>query len=119
MSNDAEIPPGPNAGRIWRDAPEIRRDPLTGRTVHRLTGYRGHSYHIVGAAPCWLDGGRRLIVLSDREGHGNLFSYDFVARELSQLTDLRTGNRPTLARLSPSSEQLEFWYDQQFYQLEL
>lgn len=119
MSHHAEIPPGPNAGRVWRDPPESRRDPLTRRTVVRLTNYRGHSHHLIGPAPCWLDGGRCLLVVSDREGQGNLFSHHFATGALTQLTDFRGGHRPALARLSPTARQLGFWYGKLYYELEL
>lgn len=114
----AEIPPGPNAGRSWSELPVVRRDPISGRNVAQLTHYRGHSHHCVGAEPCWLDGGRRLAIVSDREGWGNLFLYDFAARTLSQLTDLRGPARPHDARMLTASR-LGFRYGVGFFELEL
>ena len=116
--SDAEIPPGPNAGRVWRDAPAVTRDAFSGREITRLTGYRGHSHHLVGAAPLWLDGGRRLLVVSDREGCGNLFACDFAAGALTQLTDLRAGERPAHAAFLASGL-LAFAYGRAFYALDL
>lgn len=118
VSVGAEIPPGPNAGRIWRDAPASHCDPLSGRIVTRLTSYRGHSHHLVGAAPCWLDEGARLVIVSDREGWGNLFAYDFAAGALTQLTDLRGDDRPARVQLL-SRDRLGFWYGGVPYELEL
>lgn len=112
------IPPGPHAGRIWRDVPAVTRDPFSGREITRLTHYRGHSHHLPGAVPCWLDGGRRLVLVSDREGHGNLFAYDFTDSTLTQLTDLRTGDHPERVSLTGES-QLAFWYGRLCYELEL
>ncbi len=117
-SVDAEIPPGPNAGRVWRDAPASHCDPVSGRIVTRLTSYRGHSHHLAGAAPCWLQDGERLVIVSDREGCGNLFAFDFSAGALTQLTDLRGDDRPAHVQLI-SGDRLGFWYGDAFYELEL
>ena len=91
---------------------------MSGCVVTRLTNYRGHSHHIVGDGPCWLDGGRRLVLISDREGCSNLFTYDFTTAALVQITDLRGTIRPE--RVRPMSEaRLGFWYGAGFYELEL
>lgn len=115
---ESEIPPGPNAGRVWRDAPATHCDPISGRIVTRLTSYRGHSHHLAGAAPCWLDEGRQLLLVSDREGCGNLFAYDFAAGALTQLTDLRGDERPGGAHFT-GPLRLGFRYGAAFYEVEL
>src|SRR5439155_19249261 len=107
-----------NAGRVWRDAPATHCDPLTGRIVTRLTSYRGHSHHLVGAEPCWFDEGRQLVIVSDREGCGNLFAYDFSSGALTQLTDLRGDGRPESAHFTGALK-LGFTYGAMFYELEL
>ena len=117
-SATAEIPPGPNAGRVWRDTPVARRDPVSGRTVTQFTNYRGHSHHLAGAQPCWIEGGRQLVIVSDREGCGNLFVHDFAAQTLTQLTDLRGPARPRWTRMLADSR-LGFWYGLVFFELEL
>jgi hypothetical protein len=116
--SDAEIPPGPDAGRIWRDPPAVTCDKFSGRTITRLTSYRGHSHHLVGSAPLWLDDGHRLLVVSDRAGHSHLFLFDFSAVTLTQLTDLRSGERPAAAEfVSPGH--LRFLYGRAGYELDL
>ena len=35
--------------------------------MRRLTAYRGHSHHFYFTNPGWYDGGRRLLISSDRE----------------------------------------------------
>lgn len=118
MPHEAEIPPGPNAGRVWRDPVQSHRDRLTRRAVHQLTAYRGHSRPVVGSRPCWLDS-ERLLVISDREGQSNLFACNVTARTLTQLTDLRGGHRPSLPRLSTANTNLRFSYEEVCYDLDL
>ncbi len=84
----------------------------------QLTNYRGHSHHLAGANPCWLEGGKRLVVVSDRDGCGNLHAYDFSAGTLLQLTDLRGSERPrSVQRLDET--RLGFWYGAESFELEL
>lgn len=113
----AAIPPGPHAGRAWHDPVAVRAALLAGCTVRQLTNYRGHSHHLVGAAPCWLDGSRRLVLVSDREGCGNLFAYDFADATLTQLTDLRGNDRPTEVALAVR-DRLTFRYGADAYELD-
>jgi Tol biopolymer transport system component len=113
----AAIPPGPHAGRIWHDAIGSPVASVCGGAVRSLTNYRGHSHHLVGAAPCWLDGGRRLVLVSDRDGWGNLFVYDFSAASLTQLTDLRGTERPADVAIAPRGR-LTFHYGTGSYELD-
>lgn len=117
MSVLAAIPPGPHAGRVWHDPVATRAALLPGCTVRQLTNYRGHSHHLVGAAPCWLDHGRRLVVVSDREGCGNLFAYDFADASFTQLTDLRGAGRPVQVATA-ARERLTFRYGAEVYELD-
>lgn len=109
----AAIPPGPFAGRIWLDPAK----PARNCAVRQLTNYRGHSHHLAGRSPCWLDGGRRLVLVSDREGCGNLFAYDFAVASLTQLTDLRGTERPTDVEAATGAR-LIFRYDGEVYELD-
>ena len=94
------------------------RDSVSGRRVVQLTNYRGHSHHLAGANPCWLAGGERLVVVSNRDGCGNLHAYDFSAGTLLQLTDLRGAERPrSVQRLDET--RLAFWYGAESFELEL
>ena len=113
-----EVPPGPNAGRVWRDQRVSWCDATTGLRVTQLTNYRGHSHHRVGPKACWLDDGRRIALVSDRDGCGNLFAYDFDAHELVQLTDLRGGDQPTAVRLV-GADRIAFRYGAAGFELEL
>jgi hypothetical protein len=113
----AAIPPGPNAARVWHDPIVSRAALMGGGVVRQLTNYRGHSHHVAGAAPCWLDRGRRLVLVSDREGCGNLFVYDFANASLTQLTDLRGKDRPTEV-VGTTHDRLTFHYGASAYELD-
>ena len=41
-------------------------DRVTGVTVHQLTNYLAHSYHLYFTNPGWWDAGRRLLFGSER-----------------------------------------------------
>jgi hypothetical protein len=117
MPAAAAIPPGPHAGRVWHDPVVTSPALLRGCAVRQLTNYRGHSHHGVGPAPCWLEGGRRLVLVSDREGCGNLFVYDFTDASLTQLTDLRGADRP-VAVAAKARGRLIFHYGTEAYELD-
>ncbi len=67
--------------------------------------------------PCWLAGGRQLVLVSDREGCGNLFVYDFSDASLTQLTDLRGSKRPAAVVLV-APDRLTFRYGAEAYELD-
>ena len=80
-------------GQIYDDGAFSYVDSGSGRMVHRLTNYRGHSNHLYFTDPCWVNGGRSFVFVSDRDGTSNLFRYDFPegyasGGTITQLTDL-------------------------------
>ncbi|MFW5995033.1 MAG: oligogalacturonate lyase family protein [Spirochaetia bacterium] len=68
-------------------------DRISGRRVHRLTSYRGHSSHPYFTDPCWFNDGRSLLFTSDRNGESNLFRYDLDIARITQLTELSGRHR--------------------------
>jgi len=64
------------------------RDPVSGAHVRQLTNYRGHSNSSYFTYPCWYDGGRKLVIASDRANRTNFFGVDLSSGDLTQLTDL-------------------------------
>ena len=84
-------------GDVYHDGEFSYPDSRSGRTIHRLTAYRGHSNHLYFTDPCWIGGGSTFVFVSDREGKSNLFRYDFrdgyrSGGTITQLTDLSGPN---------------------------
>ena len=77
-----------SVGRIWPAEISESTDSLSGVAVRRLTAYRDHSHHFYFTNPGWYDGGKRLLISSDRENRTNLFGLELATGELTQLTDL-------------------------------
>ena len=63
-------------GRILPSETVEVRDPLSGIALRQLTNYRAHSHHFYFTNPGWYDGGKRLLVASDRDNRTNLFGLD-------------------------------------------
>lgn len=63
------------------------RDSLTGVPLRQLTAYRGHSHHFYFTNSGWWDGGRRLLLGSDRHNATDLYSLELATGELTQLTE--------------------------------
>ena len=119
-------------GTTYNDGPFAYVDAKSGRTVHRLTNYRGHSSHLYFTDPCWIDGGRSFVFVSDREGRSNLFRYDFPGEiasggTITQLTDLTGPNienervfdhRPQGA-FSATNGKYYYWWRNVLYELDL
>jgi oligogalacturonide lyase len=90
----ARSPAGPSAaaepgGVGHRSAAEltVRQDPVTGATIRQLTDYRAHSNHAYFTYSAWYDGGRKLVIISDRGNRTNLYGVDLETGEMVQLTD--------------------------------
>ena len=65
----------------------VRKDPVSGATIRQLTDYRAHSNHAYFTYSAWYDGGRKLVILSDRGNRTNLYGVDLETGEMVQLTD--------------------------------
>ncbi len=79
-------------GSKWEAEVKISTDPVSGATVRQLTDYKGHSNHAYFTYPAWFDNDRKIIISSDRENRGNLYSIDLFSGEMVQLTDLDPAN---------------------------
>ena len=119
-------------GSISNDGKFSYIDPLSGRTIHRLTNYRGHSNHLYFTDPCWIEGGPSFVFVSDRDGQSNLFRYDFPGEltsggTITQLTD-RSGmnienervfdHRPQGA-YSKANRKYYYWWQNVLYELDM
>lgn len=89
MVETATIVQGPRAGSNWPAEWTEYDDPHTGAKVTRLTSYPGvDDYHLYFTEDGWYDGGRRLLVRSDRTGSRQLLSIDLETGLITQVTDL-------------------------------
>ena len=102
-------------GRIWPAEISESTDSLSGVAVRRLTAYRGHSHHFYFTNPGWYDGGKRLLISSDRENRTNLFGLELATGELTQLTALELLPLPReveflRACASNTRDEAYYWY---------
>ena len=100
-------------GREWPSEMKVTTDPVSGATVRQLTDYRGHSNHSYFTYRCWYDGGRKVVIVSDRENRPNLFGVDIAGGEMTQLTDCAPAKglgRHALIK-NPTREEIYFSYD--------
>lgn len=72
----------PREGRTFTDR-------VSGATVHQLTDWHAHSHHLYFTNDGLWDGGRRLVIASERHNAPNLYSVELETGELTQLTDFR------------------------------
>ena len=114
-------------GQTFYDPPITYADPVSGRPIRRLTYHRGHSNHPYFTDPCWFNGGRSFVFVSDREGRSNLFRYDLDDGKITQLTDLSGDNienervfdhRPQGA-YSDANGRDYYWWQNVLYELDL
>ncbi len=111
-------------GRIWPAEISESTDSLSGVAVRRLTAYRGHSHHFYFTNPGWYDGGKRLLISSDRENRTNLFGLELATGELTQLTDLEPLPLPReveflRACASNTRDEAYYWYGLDLVALDL
>ena len=111
-------------GRIWPAEISESTDSLSGVAVRRLTAYRGHSHHFYFTNPGWYDGGKRLLISSDRENRTNLFGLELATGELMQLTDLEPLPLPReveflRACASNTRDEAYYWYGLDLVALDL
>ena len=100
------------------------RDRTSGVEVVQLTAHRGHSHHFYFTNPGWYDGGRRLLVGSDRGDRTNLYGVDLAGGAVEQLTDLPPVPLPReveflRACLNPVRDEVLFWHDRSLMHLDL
>ena len=80
-----------SVNRLWPSEIVLHEDADTGATVRQLTGYRAHSHHFYFTNPGWHDGGKRLLVSSDRNNATNLYSIDLGTAESRVLYRMEEG----------------------------
>lgn len=114
-----------NTSRIGTRWPAEKRtytDPVSGATIHQLTNYLGTSNHAYFTNPCWYDGGRKLMFMSDRENRTNYFGVDLASGEITQLTDLDAAggefHMHSLAK-SPAKDEAYFYLGRDLMALDL
>ena len=111
-------------GRIWPSEMIELQDPLSGIALRQLTNYRAHSHHFYFTNPGWYDGGRRLLVASDRDNRTNLFGLELHSGQIQQLTDLNPLPLPReveflRASVSSTGDEAYFWYGMELRVLDL
>ena len=111
-------------GRIWPSEMIEVQDPLSGIALRQLTNYRAHSHHFYFTNPGWYDGGRRLLVASDRDNRTNLFGLELHSGQIQQLTDLNPLPLPReveflRACVSGTGDEAYFWYGMELRVLNL
>ena len=111
-------------GRIWPSEMIELQDPLSGIALRQLTNYRAHSHHFYFTNPGWYDGGRRLLVASDRDNRTNLFGLELHSGQIQQLTDLNPLPLPReveflRACVSATGDEAYFWYGMELRVLDL
>ena len=111
-------------GRIWPSEMIELQDPLSGIALRQLTNYRAHSHHFYFTNPGWYDGGRRLLVASDRDNRTNLFGLELHSGQIQQLTDLNPLPLPReveflRACVSSTGDEAYFWYGMELRVLDL
>ncbi len=111
-------------GRKWAPEGSDITDPVSGVRVRQLTDYRAHSHHLYFTNPGWHDGGRRMLLGSERENAANLYSIELSTGELTQLTDLAPLPAPCEVdflgtTVNPAREEAYFWYGRKIMAVDL
>ena len=111
-------------GRIWPSETIEVQDPFSDIGLRQLTNYRAHSHHFYFTNPGWYDGGRRLLVASDRDNRTNLFGLELHSGQIQQLTDLNPLPLPReveflRACVSSMKDEAYFWYGMELRTLDL
>ena len=97
-------------GEVFPSEATTYGDPESGATIHRLTDALAHSGHLYFTHPGWFDGGRRLLVFSDRGGARNFYSIDLAGdRSMTQITDLARGELARSAAVNPARDEAYSW----------
>lgn len=111
-------------GSIYPDERQTWSDRTSGVEVTALTGWRTHHHHFYFTNPGWHDGGRRLLICSDRNNATNLYSLELATGELRQLTQLEPLPLPReveflRACVNPCREEVYFYYGYELRALDL
>lgn len=100
----------------------VRKDPVSGATIRQLTDYRAHSNHAYFTYSAWYDGGRKLVVISDRDNRTNLYGVDLETGGMVQLTDWdpkKVGTTRHSFVTNPIHDEVVYVYDDAIEALDL
>jgi oligogalacturonide lyase len=96
--------------RIYPSERTSYEDRVSGQTVHKLTGYLGHSVHPYFTDDGWFDGDRKMLFQSDRGNVRNMFCIDIESGEIMQLTDMPAGGKPASFPMQVNHVKNETYY---------
>lgn len=99
----------------WREY----RDRVTGVRIRQLTNHIGHSNHLYFTNSGWWDGGRQLLIQSDREQGTNLFSIDLETGQVTQITEETEPADLQGAFLNPRRDEVYYWRRDQLVAVDL
>jgi oligogalacturonide lyase len=102
------------AGRTWLNETELFTDPISGRKVTRLTNYLGHSFHLYFTDPCFFNGDKSFVFISERENKPNVYRHDLDTGIITQLTDM---DHVTGGFFSVKNNAYYFWRKQELLEL--
>ena len=111
-------------GTLWPAEWTMREDMKTGVTVRQLTRHKGHSHHLYFTNPGWYDGGKKLLLGSDRNNLTILMSLDLESGELLQLTDRKLPPPPAegsflFSCVNPKRAEAYYWNGPELILLDL
>ncbi len=101
--------------QIFHDTQFRYIDAYSGREVHQLTNYLGHSNHFYFTDPCWDNNDQSFYFNSDRDNKSNLFRYDLIDGKITQITDF-DGNIRYRASWSKVNQRLYYWHNNAVYE---
>ena len=93
--------------------PEVRSyiDRRGNRNVRQLTNHKAHHHHLHPANSPFWDGGKKLLISSDRGGRTNLYSIDLISGQITQHTDSDQPDATPLllASVNPRKPEAYLW----------
>lgn len=102
---------------------EVReyQDHQTGTRIRQLTNCRTHSHHPYFTTSGLWDGGRQMLIASDRGNARNIYSVAMDSGELTQITDFGPEEHPRLQTLyiNPTRPEVYFLNDNTMYAVDL
>ena len=97
------------------------KDRETGVTLRQLTNYKGHSHHFYFTNAGWWDGGKRLLLGSDRNNCTDLYSLEVATGEITQLTEHSPDTTAELlfSCVNPISDEVYFVRENRVWAMDL
>ncbi len=99
----------------------VLEDPVTHVRLHQLTDHYAHSHHPYFTNSGLWDGGRRLLIGSDRSNARNFYSVELASGKITQLTDfpIKSGLNSLSMFLNPTRDEGYFAHAGQLMALDL